>query len=112
MHMISPALERFISQAAARSRDKADPADCVLALAPLMLDLIDQDIVTRAIEAAASGGLVLVFQDAQVAIALQARVADLARRGNSGEPKDIAAPCVMELAVRDAGLRRELIRPR
>ena len=42
MHMISPALERFISQAAARSRDKADPADCVLALAPLMLDLLEQ----------------------------------------------------------------------
>ena len=40
--MISPALERFISQAAVRSREQADPADCVLALAPLMLDLIEQ----------------------------------------------------------------------
>jgi predicted metal-dependent enzyme (double-stranded beta helix superfamily) len=40
--MISPALERFISQAAARSREQAEPADCVLALAPLMLDLIEQ----------------------------------------------------------------------
>ena len=40
--MISPALERFISQAVVRSRERADPADCVLALAPLMLDLIDQ----------------------------------------------------------------------
>ena len=42
MQMISPALERFISQAAVRSRAQADPADCVLALAPLMLDLIEQ----------------------------------------------------------------------
>ena len=40
--MISPALEHFISQAAARSREQAHPADCVLALAPLMLDLIEQ----------------------------------------------------------------------
>ncbi len=40
--MISAALERFISQAAARSRAQSDPADCVLALAPLMLDLIEQ----------------------------------------------------------------------
>jgi len=40
--MISPALERFISQAVAQSRARAEPADCVLALAPLMLDLIDQ----------------------------------------------------------------------
>ena len=40
--MISPALERFISQAVVRSREHADPADCVLALAPLMLDLIEQ----------------------------------------------------------------------
>ena len=41
--MVSPALERFISQAAARSREQAEPADCVLALAPLMLDLIDRE---------------------------------------------------------------------
>ncbi len=40
--MTSPILERFISQAAARSRSHDDPADCVLALAPLMLDLIDK----------------------------------------------------------------------
>ena len=40
--MVSPLLERFISQAAARSRANADPADCVLALAPLMLDLIQE----------------------------------------------------------------------
>lgn len=39
--MTSPALEDFIAQAAARSRRQRDPADCVLALAPLMLDLID-----------------------------------------------------------------------
>jgi predicted metal-dependent enzyme (double-stranded beta helix superfamily) len=42
VQMISPALDRFISQAAARSRARAEPADCVLALAPLMLDLIEQ----------------------------------------------------------------------
>ena len=35
-------LEEFIAQATARSSDRADPADCVLALAPLMLDLIDK----------------------------------------------------------------------
>ena len=40
--MISPALETFITQAAARSRSHSDPADCVLAIAPLMLDLIDK----------------------------------------------------------------------
>lgn len=40
--MISPALERFIHQAVERSRVRAEPADCVLALAPLMLELIDQ----------------------------------------------------------------------
>ncbi|APW39932.1 cysteine dioxygenase [Rhodoferax koreense] len=39
--MTAPALESFIDQAMARSRGHADPADCVLALAPLMLDLID-----------------------------------------------------------------------
>lgn len=39
--MTSPALEAFIAQAAARSRQQPDPADCVLALAPLMLELID-----------------------------------------------------------------------
>jgi predicted metal-dependent enzyme (double-stranded beta helix superfamily) len=40
--MTSRALDDFIAQAAARSRLQSDPADCVLALAPLMLDLIDQ----------------------------------------------------------------------
>src|SRR5678816_510882 len=40
--MSSLALEGFIAQAAARSRLQTEPADCVLALAPLMLDLIDQ----------------------------------------------------------------------
>ena len=40
--MTSPALGRFISQSVVRSRERAEPADCVLALAPLMLDLIDQ----------------------------------------------------------------------
>ena len=40
--MTSPALADFIAEAAARSRVQDDPADCVLALAPLMLDLIDQ----------------------------------------------------------------------
>jgi predicted metal-dependent enzyme (double-stranded beta helix superfamily) len=40
--MTSAALESFVAQASARSRSRPDPADCVLALAPLMLDLIDQ----------------------------------------------------------------------
>jgi 3-mercaptopropionate dioxygenase len=40
--MTSTALQRFIAEAAARSRQQADPADCVLALAPLMLELIEQ----------------------------------------------------------------------
>ena len=39
--MTSPALEAFIAQASARSRQTPDAADCVLALAPLMLDLIE-----------------------------------------------------------------------
>jgi predicted metal-dependent enzyme (double-stranded beta helix superfamily) len=39
--MTSPILEGFIAQATARSRLQLKPADCVLALAPLMLDLID-----------------------------------------------------------------------
>ena len=38
--MISPPLQDFIAQASAKSRDASDPADCVLAIAPLMLDLI------------------------------------------------------------------------
>lgn len=40
--MTSPALENFVAQASTRSRLQPSPADCVLALAPLMLDLIDQ----------------------------------------------------------------------
>ena len=40
--MTATALEGFIAEAAARSRRQPDPADSVLALAPLMLDLIDQ----------------------------------------------------------------------
>ena len=38
----SLALETFIAEAQSRSRKQSDPADCVLALAPLMLDLIDR----------------------------------------------------------------------
>ena len=34
-------LETFIEQASACTRDRPDPADCVLALAPLMLSLIE-----------------------------------------------------------------------
>ena len=40
--MTSCALEAFIAEASARSRQQPDAADCVLSLAPLMLDLIDQ----------------------------------------------------------------------
>jgi predicted metal-dependent enzyme (double-stranded beta helix superfamily) len=36
----SPALAAFIAEATARSRRQPEPADCVLALAPLMLELI------------------------------------------------------------------------
>jgi predicted metal-dependent enzyme (double-stranded beta helix superfamily) len=39
--MIAPALAGFIAEATARSLRQPDPADCVLALAPLMLDLIE-----------------------------------------------------------------------
>ncbi|SCK30040.1 cysteine dioxygenase [Vogesella sp. LIG4] len=39
--MNSPELERFIDQASTRSHLHAEPADCVLALAPLMLELIE-----------------------------------------------------------------------
>lgn len=41
-HQTSPALEAFVAEAQNRGRNQPDPADCVLALAPLMLDLIDQ----------------------------------------------------------------------
>ena len=40
--MTCSALQAFIAEATARSRRQPDPADCVLALAPLMLDLIEQ----------------------------------------------------------------------
>ncbi|MBL0917802.1 MAG: cysteine dioxygenase family protein [Hydrogenophaga sp.] len=39
--MTRSALDTFITQSIARSRAAASPADCVLALAPLMLDLIE-----------------------------------------------------------------------
>ena len=39
--MTTSPLEKFVAQSTARSRDRSDPADCVLALAPLMLELID-----------------------------------------------------------------------
>ena len=39
--MTTQAFETFISEAAARSRERTEPADCVLVLAPLMLDLIE-----------------------------------------------------------------------
>lgn len=40
--MTSPDLERFIAQAKECTGEQSDPADCVLALAPLMLNLIDK----------------------------------------------------------------------
>lgn len=40
--MTASALDSFIAQAVGLSRQRPDPADCVLALAPLMFDLIDQ----------------------------------------------------------------------
>ena len=40
--MLLPALESFVSQATAHAGDRADPADCVLAIAPLMLELIER----------------------------------------------------------------------
>jgi predicted metal-dependent enzyme (double-stranded beta helix superfamily) len=40
--MAASHLQSFISNAAARSRELEEPADCVLALAPLMYDLIGQ----------------------------------------------------------------------
>jgi len=41
--MASSHLDTFISLATARSRELAEPADCVLALAPLMFDLLERD---------------------------------------------------------------------
>ena len=40
--MASPALDAFFSRAAAHTRDRPTPADCVLAIAPLMLELIER----------------------------------------------------------------------
>jgi predicted metal-dependent enzyme (double-stranded beta helix superfamily) len=40
--MSAVVLESFVEAAAARSGGRAEPADCVLALAPLMLDLLDR----------------------------------------------------------------------
>ena len=40
--MTSAALESFVSKAMAHARDLPEPADCVLALAPLMLELIER----------------------------------------------------------------------
>src|ERR1700756_422335 len=40
--MVPPPLQAFVSQALSRARDRSDPADCVLALAPLMLELIER----------------------------------------------------------------------
>ncbi len=40
--MTTSTLESFITQAAAQTRRLVEPADCVLALAPLMLDVIDK----------------------------------------------------------------------
>ena len=40
--MASSALEAFISRAAVHTRARSEPADCVLALAPLMLELIER----------------------------------------------------------------------
>ena len=40
--MASSALESFVSKAMAHARDLPEPADCVLALAPLMLELIER----------------------------------------------------------------------
>ena len=40
--MASTALDSFVTQAMAVARDCPDPADCVQALAPLMLELVEQ----------------------------------------------------------------------
>lgn len=39
---VLPALREFVSQAALRARDHSDPAECVLALAPMMLEFINR----------------------------------------------------------------------
>jgi 3-mercaptopropionate dioxygenase len=40
--MTTPVLDAFIAEAAARTRASREPADCVLALVPLMLDLVER----------------------------------------------------------------------
>jgi len=40
--MTSPALQSFVVRAAALSQARTEPADCVLALAPMMLELVEQ----------------------------------------------------------------------
>ncbi len=40
--MTLPALEAVVIEATKRMCDHSEPADCVLALAPLMLDLIQE----------------------------------------------------------------------
>ena len=40
--MITPTLRTFIAEAIARTQNLAEPADCVLALAPMMLEVIDK----------------------------------------------------------------------
>ncbi len=40
--MALPALRAFVSDASVRAREGSDPADCVLALAPMMLELIER----------------------------------------------------------------------
>ncbi|MES2103744.1 MAG: cysteine dioxygenase family protein [Pseudomonadota bacterium] len=40
--MNAPALQSMLSRAAALTRDRPDPADCVLALAPLMEEMLEQ----------------------------------------------------------------------
>ena len=40
--MTSTPLESFVARAAALTCDRPDPADCVLALAPLMLELVER----------------------------------------------------------------------
>jgi predicted metal-dependent enzyme (double-stranded beta helix superfamily) len=40
--MTSSVLETFVSKAVAHARDRPEPADCVLAIAPLMLELVER----------------------------------------------------------------------
>lgn len=40
--MVSSPVQAFVSEALKRTRDRSDPADCVLVLAPLMLELIER----------------------------------------------------------------------